>query len=69
MIKRKYFISVKKPFGDGSASMSTSWFSFNYTSLFPDHDAALEWGVSHSKDTLSKFKGSYIQVVAFNRIK
>ena len=69
MIKRKYFISIEKPACDGTSSTTTSWYTFDFTSWLPDHDGALDWAVRRSRKALNNFKGDYLRVIAFNRVK
>ena len=67
MIKRRYFISVKKPMGDGSGSYSYYSMTIARRSFFPQPvsilDAATEFIAGEIKDK----SVAGLMVIAFNR--
>ena len=66
MIKRTYFISATRNWGEGNGSYSHHNTTCTYTSWFPDPEKVLEDASSKFKSIL---KGSAnVEILAFNRV-
>ena len=68
MIKRHYFMSVRKPHDDGSGSYSFNYVHFTMRSWLPDSVEAFNRCQKQCEKALSDRPGSLpLEVVAFNR--
>jgi len=68
MIKRQYFLMVKKFYGDGSGSYSWWDCQFSRTSWLPQTEDVYKCAVAKAKDVLRDKPGDEYHVCAFNRI-
>ena len=66
MIKRNYFISLERPYKDGSGSYSYDSRIFTCSSLLPHSAAALL--IAKKEMELSMMGSGNAQILAFNRI-
>ena len=69
MVKRKYFLSVKKNHGDGNGSYSYSSLISTQRSWFSDSELVFSEMVEHLKKDMSDKPGDgSLEVVCFSRI-
>lgn len=67
MIKRDYFVSVRKHHDDGSGSYSYYYAHFTRTSWLPQSELAFRDIIEEITNDMSKKPGTKIEVIAFNR--
>ena len=67
MIKRRYFISVKKPRSDGSVSYSYYSMTIAKRSFFPQPKSILDEATEFITGELKNKSGTGLMVIAFNR--
>jgi hypothetical protein len=69
MIKRKYFLHIRKNLTDGSGSYSFSNIITTKTSWFPvERESVSEEALALSKELLGDDETSIFEITAFNRI-
>ena len=68
MIKRCYFMAVKKIHGDGNGSYSFNGFTVTRRSFFPAPLIVYEKGLEHAKEQMKDKPGDILQIESFSRI-
>lgn len=68
MIKRTYFILVRKIHGDGNGSYSFFHSVFYRRSWLPQHGKAFECAFDEAKEHMKDKPGNTCEVCAFNKL-
>ena len=68
MIKRHYFVAARKLHGDGNGSYSFTNFTATMTSLLAEPEIVYIEAREVAQENLKDEKGSFIEIIAFNRI-